>query len=287
MSKVAGSEVGVARLDTAAAGFDQGRGVVFAREKWTSEVAFAAASVCRTDRRKNDEISHRENVALARQAHENKKPSRPEPSAMKILKRDTHYHTYADYLTWSATYGDELINGAAYVREPPSPSPSHQVVVGEIHRQVANALKGKPCRVFVAPFDIRLPRSTEEDDQVDTVVQPDLFITCDLQKIDARGMRGAPEWIAEVLSPGTVRHDRKVKLPVYERAGVREVWFVDLIKRTLAVYRLEGGHYASEAALGLEGQTPLTAVSGVAIDWDQVLAEISWIKQTENSRGRG
>jgi Uma2 family endonuclease len=122
---------------------------------------------------------------------------------MKLVKRDTHYHTYADYLTWSASHGDELIDGTAYVREPPSPSFTHQAIVLELGRQAANALKGKPCRACVAPLDVRLPKSAEADDQVDTVVQPDVFIVCDLQKIDARGMRGAPDWIAEVLSPGT------------------------------------------------------------------------------------
>ena len=193
---------------------------------------------------------------------------------MKLRKRDTDYHTYADYLIWSATYGDELINGAAYVREPPGPSPSHQVTVGELYRQIANALEDKPCRVFAAPFDIRLPKSTEADDQIDTVVQPDVFIVCDLQKIDARGMRGAPDWLAEVLSPGTARHDRRVKLPVYERAGVREVWLIDPIGRTLTLYRLEAGHYGRAIRLELRGQTPLTAVPGVTIDWDKVLAKI-------------
>ena len=193
---------------------------------------------------------------------------------MRLLKRDTHYHTYADYLTWSAAYGDELINGTAYVREPPAPSPSHQWIVGELHRQIANALKGKPCRVCVAPFDIRLPKSTEEDDQIDTVVQPDVFIVCDLKKFDVRGMRGAPDWIAEVLSPGTASHDEVVKVPVYERAGVREVWLIDPIDRTLSLYRLEAGHYGRATLLGLKAQTPLTAVPGVTIDWNQVLGEI-------------
>jgi Uma2 family endonuclease len=192
---------------------------------------------------------------------------------MKLRKRDTDYHTYADYLTWSATYGDELINGAAFVREPPGPSLSHQGVVLEVGRQIANALEGKPCRVFVSPLDVRLPKSTEEDDQVDTVVQPDVFIVCDLKKIDVRGVRGAPDWLAEVLSPGTARHDRRIKLPVYERAGVREVWLIDPIGRTLSVHRLEAGHYGRAIRLELIGQTPITAVPGVSLDWDKVLAK--------------
>ena len=194
---------------------------------------------------------------------------------MTVLKRDTHYHTYADYLTWSGTYGDELINGAAYVREPPAPSPSHQGIIVELCRQAANALEGKPCRVYVAPFDVRLPKSTEADDQVDTVVQPDVLIVSDLKKLDARGMRGAPDWVAEVLSPSTARHDQTVKLSAYERAGVREVWLIDPIDRTLAIYQLAAGYYGRATILELKGQTPLTVVPGVTIDWARVLAKMS------------
>ena len=194
---------------------------------------------------------------------------------MTVHKRDAHHHTYADYLTWSRSYGDELVDGTAYVREPPSPGSSHQEIVGELYYQVAAALKGKPCRVYVAPFDVRLPRSTEEDDQVDTVVQPDVFIVCDLQKLDARGVRGAPDWVAEVLSPSTASHDRAVKLPAYARAGVREAWLVDPIDCTLAIYQLEAGCYGRPTLLELKGQTPLTAIPGVTIDWDQLLAKIS------------
>ena len=194
---------------------------------------------------------------------------------MTVLRLDTRYHTYGDYLTWSASHGDELIDGTAYIRDPPAPSRSHQSVVLELGRQLANTLEGKPCRVYVTPFDVRLPRSTEQDDEIDTVVQPDVLIVCDLQKLDTRGVRGAPDWLAEVLSPGTARHDKIVKLRVYERVGVREVWFIDPIKRALIIHRLQGGRYERAALLELKGQTPLTAVPDVTIDWDQVLAEIS------------
>jgi Uma2 family endonuclease len=114
--------------------------------------------------------------------------------------------------------------------------------------------------VGVAPLDVRLPKSTEEDDQVDTVVQPDVLIVSDLKKVDARGVRGAPDWVAEVLSPGTARHDRTVKLSAYERAGVREVWLID---------------YGRATTLELKGRTQLTAVPGVTIDWPRVLAKTS------------
>ena len=194
---------------------------------------------------------------------------------MAVLKRDTHHHTYADYLTWSRTYGDELIDGTAYVREPPAPTWSHQIIVGELYRQISIALDDKPSRVCLAPSDIRLPKSTEADDLVDTVVQPDIFIVSDLRKVDARGLRGAPDWLAEVLSPSTARHDQLTKLPAYERAGVREVWLINPMDRTLSIYRLEAGHYGRATVVELKGKTQLTAIEGVTIDWDRVLAKIS------------
>jgi Uma2 family endonuclease len=194
---------------------------------------------------------------------------------MGLLKRDSHHYTYADYLRCSGSYGEELIDGTAYVREPPAPSPSHQGIVVGLCSQVGTALKDEPCRVYVAPFDVRLPKSAEADDQVDTVVQPDVRIVCDLQKIDARGMRGAPDWVAEVLSPYTASHYQAVKLPAYERAGVREVWLVHPIDRTLAVYQLEAGRYGRASVFALKGRTQIAAVPAVIINWDEVLAKIS------------
>ncbi len=195
---------------------------------------------------------------------------------MTVLKRDTHYHTYADYLVWSRTYGDELIDGTAYVREPPSPSQSHQEIALELAYQARGALEGKSCRVYIAPFDVRLPKSSsEEDDQVDTVVQPDVLIVSDPKKVDARGVRGAPDWVAEVLSPSTARHDQTLKLSAYERAGVPEVWLIDSVDLTLTIYRLEAGRYGRGTVLELKGRIQLTAVPDVTIDWDRVLARMS------------
>ncbi len=194
---------------------------------------------------------------------------------MGLLKRDSHHYTYADYLKWSGGCGDELIDGAAYVREPPAPSPSHQGIVVGVSSQVYAALKGKPHRVYVAPFDVRLPKSAEQDDLIDTVVQPDVLIVCDPQRIDRRGMRGAPDWLAEVLSPYTASHDQIVKLRAYERAGVREVWFVHPTDRTLAIYRLDGGRYGRPSILELKGRVQIAAVPEVTVDWDEVLVKVS------------
>jgi len=83
-----------------------------------------------------------------------------------------------------------LIDGVAYVKEPPAPSPIHQGIVAELCRQAGNALEDTLSRVFVGPFDVRLPKSNEQGDEVDTVVQPDVLIICDPLKTDSRGIRG-------------------------------------------------------------------------------------------------
>jgi Uma2 family endonuclease len=194
---------------------------------------------------------------------------------MPVLQRDTLRHTYADYLTWSRDYGDELIDGVAYIREPPSPSRRHQEFVGELYRQAANALEGKSCRACIAPSDVRLPKNGEADDQIDTVVQPDVFIVCDRRKQDERGLRGAPDWLAEVLSPTTASYDRNLKLAAYERAGVPEVWLIHPTEQTLAIYRLQDRRYGQASIVELKGQTRLSAVSGVSIDWDRLLVNIA------------
>jgi Uma2 family endonuclease len=185
-----------------------------------------------------------------------------------MRQRDMQHHTYADYLVWSAPSGNELIDGVAYVREPPSPSRLHQEIVVELSHQITTSLRGKPGRVYVAPLDVRLPKDGGADDQIDTVVQPDIFITRSLQKLDDRGMCGVPDWVAEVLSPPTARYDRTTKLAAYERAGVPEVWLIDPTDRTVAIYRLAAGHYTPPVVLELKGRTAITAVPGVSIDWD-------------------
>ena len=192
---------------------------------------------------------------------------------MSVTTRDNEYHTYADYLVWSRTSGDEVIEGTAYVRQP-GPTFSHQMIVGELYHQVRKALKGTSWRVCVAPLDVRLPKSDERDEDVDTVVQPDVFITRDQQKIDSRGLRGAPDWIVEVLSPGTARHDQRKKIPAYERAGVLEVWLVNPRDRRVGIYRLSDGVYGQPLVLNLVGRTSLGIAPEVIIDWEPVVAEI-------------
>ena len=188
---------------------------------------------------------------------------------MGLAQRDIERHNYGDYLTWPDDDRYELIDGVAYVMAP-APAVIHQAVLVELARQVDEALEESHCRVLIAPLDVRLPRGDEADAAVDTVVQPDLLVVCDLTQIDECGVRGAPDWIIEVLSPATAAHDQVRKRDVYERAGVREYWLVHPTDRIVTVYRLENGRYGRPDIAELAGQAAPQAVPGVVIDWARV-----------------
>ena len=162
------------------------------------------------------------------------------------LRKPATIFTYADYCRWPDDERWELIEGEAYAMA--APGLAHQTTVGELFRQIANHLVGKPCRPFVAPFDVRLPRGNEADDDVTTVVQPDISVICDPAKLDERGCRGAPDWVIEVLSPSTAAKDQIQKLAAYEHAGVAEVWLVHPTDHVVIVYTLNAaGGYGKPA----------------------------------------
>jgi Uma2 family endonuclease len=178
-------------------------------------------------------------------------------------------HTYADYCSWPDTGRWELIDGVAYDMSP-APTPCHQEVVGEIHRQLANQLKGKRCKVFLAPFDVRLPERGEADEEIRTVVQPDLSVICDRGKIDGKGCRGAPDIVIEVLSPANTPKDAVRKRELFRRHGVREFWTVHPIDRIVVVHRLqENGAYATEILEG-RGEIAFAAVPDLKVDFNGV-----------------
>jgi Uma2 family endonuclease len=154
-------------------------------------------------------------------------------TAQKTDKR----FTYGDYLSWQDDERWELIHGEAF-NMTPAPSRQHQEIVTELIRQFANYLADKPCKVYIAPFDVRLPDADEPEEEIRTVVQPDLLVVCDPAKLDDRGCKGAPDLIVEILSPATARKDLKEKFALYEKAGVREYWLADPTAKTVMVFML-------------------------------------------------
>jgi len=164
-------------------------------------------------------------------------------TAEKLQQR----YTYADYAQWSDDNRWELINGEVYAMT--ATLRLHQDIVFELAGQVRNYLQGKPCKGYVAPFDVRLPRQDEVDDKVETVVQPDLSVICDQSKLDKLGCRGIPDWIVEVLSPSTMLKDMNTKRSLYEQHELKEYWLVHPEDRWLMVYTLDEAATDSPACL--------------------------------------
>jgi Uma2 family endonuclease len=191
---------------------------------------------------------------------------------MGLALRDQQRHTYREYCTWPEDVRYELIDGQAYAMSP-GPSRRHQETIVEVLRQLADALEGTGCRVYVAPFDVRLPRGSEKDDDIDTVVQPDLMVVCDRAKLDDRGCRGAPDWVIEVLSPSSAGHDQILKRAVYERHGVKEYWLIHPVDQVVTVYRLVDGAYGKPDIYELKDTLACGILPEVVIDWARVLRE--------------
>jgi Uma2 family endonuclease len=172
-----------------------------------------------------------------------------EPKKPIVVKEpDIEYghYTYADYLTWEMDEMVELIKGKVFRRAAAAPGTTHQKISLRLGSAFLIFLKGKPCQVFQAPFDVRLPVRSKRNQDIDTVVQPDLCVVCDESKILESGCLGAPDLVVEILSPGNNRRELKNKFEVYEEAGVREYWVIHPVEQTLLIYSLlEGRYHAS------------------------------------------
>ncbi|MFP4511076.1 MAG: Uma2 family endonuclease [Spirochaetaceae bacterium] len=176
------------------------------------------------------------------------------------------WYSYKDYLSWPEGERTELIRGVPHTMSP-APRREHQRLVAEMTRQVANALRGAPCEVYPAPFDVKL--TADQDDERPTVVQPDLSIVCDPGKLTEQGMTGPPDLVIEIVSPESGFHDRSRKFNLYQSAGVREYWIVDPDERVVEVYRLEGNE--SYRRIGAFGGTD-TVTAGIS---DVIVVDLS------------
>jgi len=180
--------------------------------------------------------------------------------------------TYADYKAWELKPGEryEIIYGEAYAMS--APNTSHQEVLTELIKQFAVFLTGKPCKVYPAPFDVRL--FYEEDESDDTVVQPDITVVCDKEKRGFEGCRGAPDLVVEILSPSNTAIEMQRKFNLYHDAGVREYWVLDKEDKTLTVYLFDGdGENFISRKYGEKDTVPVSVLKGLSIELAPVFAE--------------
>ena len=189
---------------------------------------------------------------------------------MPRLKRQLEEHfTYGDYRNWPDNERWELIDGVAYDMSP-APGFRHQMVSSELVAQLVTHLRNSSCRVLAAPFDIRLPRGHETDDEIDTVVQPDIVVVCDRKKLDDKGCKGAPDLVIEILSPSTSSKDLHEKFRLYERVGVKEYWIVHPLDRTVIVFRRDGESFGCPAMYAAEDRIEVALLGELVVDLKMV-----------------
>lgn len=146
-------------------------------------------------------------------------------------------YTEADYYALPEDVRAELIDGQIYYQA--APSRIHQKILGKIHQRISNYIDSKSgfCEVYPAPFAVKL----WEDEK--TIVEPDISVICDCDKLTDKGCTGAPDWIIEIVSPGNSSHDYIRKLNLYADAGVREYWIVNPMQQSIFVYHLEKDNF--------------------------------------------
>jgi Uma2 family endonuclease len=178
-----------------------------------------------------------------------------------------HTYTYADVLAWDESVRAEIIDGECFMMAPPSRL--HQDISMELAVQLHTFLTGKPCKVYAAPFGVRL--FPKEDQSDDTFVEPDITVVCDASKLDDWGCNGAPDLIIEIVSPSNSRYDRFVKFRKYQEARVREYWIVDPEEQTVQVHILDRGRYIT-TVYDETDMAPVTVLPGCIINLGKVFS---------------
>ncbi len=179
------------------------------------------------------------------------------------LKLDERY-SWSDYCGWPDGERWEIIGGTAFDMSP-APTFRHQAIAGELYLQFANAFRGKKCKVYFAPADIKL---SDED-----VVQPDVFVVCETDRIKRTHLEGAPTLVIEILSPSTAKKDRTLKMDLYAVSGVKEYWVVDPEVNTVEVLELVGGSYRLAGTYGVGDEAKSVVFAGLGVDLKMVFEE--------------
>ena len=201
----------------------------------------------------------------------------PKTTIMKLKDLDLDKtYTYADYLRWTFEEAVELIRGKVF-KMSPAPNTYHQDISTKLLLKIGYYFGEKGCKVFHAPFDVRLPLPPGQikDEEIQNVVQPDISVICDRSKIDIRGCLGAPDWIIEIASPSTSKKDMKDKFEVYEFSGVKEYWIVFPQEQSVLIYTLnERGKYIGLPPLVKEDKVSPVLFPNLVIDLGEIFPEM-------------
>ena len=205
------------------------------------------------------------------------------PEEDKLLKEpaiayEVTRYSYADYLSWADDKIREIIDGIMCAFS--APFREHAAATGSLFAMAwayIRKRKGK-CKIYTAPFDVRLPLNGEtEDHKIFNVVQPDIVVVCDPAKLDEKGCIGAPDLVVEVISQGTSKRDLNDKFLLYEKAGVQEYWVVYPKDKGVVVFLLQpNGKYNDGTSYQIMYGTtkvPVQTLEGLVIDLEELFED--------------
>jgi len=182
-------------------------------------------------------------------------------------------YSYADYLSWELDEMVEIIKGRLF-KMTAAPNRMHQKIAGNLYYHLHGFLKGSPCEVYIAPFDVRLPKTSTRNEDIYTVVQPDICVVCDKEKLDDAGCLGAPDLIVEILSPGNNRKELQNKYEIYQESEVKEYWIIHPAERTLMIYGLQEGHFVPSRLLTSGDMVTSSVLPGFSLDLQDFFEEL-------------
>ncbi|WP_162340728.1 Uma2 family endonuclease [Cyclobacterium salsum] len=193
-----------------------------------------------------------------------------------VKEPDLEYtnYSYADYLTWQMEEVVELIKGKIFKKAAAAPRRIHQRISIKLAAKLYNFLEAKPCQVYDAPFDVRFPKASKEDEKIHDVVQPDICVICDTEKLDDRGCIGAPDLIVEILSPSNSKTELKHKFELYESHGVREYWIIHSETQDLLIYSLINEKYVPSILFTSGHVVESKVIKGFKLDLEAFFGDI-------------
>lgn len=194
--------------------------------------------------------------------------------AVKYGEKKPGEYTLEDYYALPEDVRAELIDGEIFIME--APTVPHQVLVMETCRQLMNYIEeqGGDCLALPSPLDVQL----DCDDK--TMVEPDVVVVCDRDKVVRKNIYGAPDLVIEILSPSTKSRDMILKLGKYQAAGVREYWIVDPDKKRVLVYDFAHDEYP--AIYSFEDAVPVGIYEGKCqVDFKKIYERMRFLYEKE------
>ncbi len=200
-------------------------------------------------------------------------------------RKTDSFYKYSDYLKWDDEIRREIIDGKIYLMVP-APTFHHQDISMCLSNLIYEFLKGKDCKVVASPIDVVLVEEDEGEKDSRNVVQPDIIVVCDEEKITHKGIVGAPDICIEILSPHTSAKDKKEKFYLYEKYGVKEYWLVHPDDKTVTIFKLdEAGSYGRPEVYADDDKFDCTLLKGLSIDLTQIFkTTIKEKKDTETEK---